>query len=82
MYFFKTKGKQHLDLRGNLILSHNAKLVRTRAKSNAPRYVQNARYITSVGSHKIRSSWAALKFIWGKSTAIDTAVINEENGLK
>lgn len=82
MYFFKTKGKQHLDLRGDLILTHNAQLVRTRARSNAPRYVQNAKYITSVGRYKIRATWAAAKFIWGKSTAIDTAVINKENGLK
>lgn len=82
MYFFKTRGKQHLDLRGDLILTHNATLVRARAKSNAPRYVKNARYILDVSKCKIRATWAAACFIWGKSTAIDTAVINKENDLK
>ena len=48
MYFFKLKGKQMLDLRGDLILTHNDALVKSRIKSAAPAGVRNARYIENV----------------------------------
>ena len=67
MYFFKRKGRQVLDLRGNLILTHNPALVRTRVTSAAPTVVQNVRYISILGLNlrgKIAASRAALAFIW------------------
>ena len=74
MYFFQKGGKQHLDLRGDLILSHNANLVTARVKSSAPRYVNNAKYITDIKSmgfiRKIRATFAAIAFIWGKDQAL------------
>ena len=71
MYFFQKAGKQHLDLRGNLILSHNDTLVKARVKSSAPRYVKNAKYILDINGmgfiQKIRATKAAISFIWGKN---------------
>ncbi len=73
MYFFRKFGKQFLDLRGNLILSHNSELVRARVKSSAPRYVRNAKYIDDITGfrRRWRATWAALRFIWGSSTALE-----------
>ena len=74
MYFFQKRGKQHLDLRGNLILSHNDALVKARVKSSAPRYVNNAKYILDINKmgfiRKIRATFAAISFIWGKNQAL------------
>ncbi len=49
MYFFKHKGKQYLDLTGNLILSHNDHLVKARISSAAPCKVLNGRYVINIG---------------------------------
>ena len=74
MYFYNQKGRQVLDLRGDLILTHNPALVIGRVKSAAPSAVRNARYIAAIPSmgvvRKVRASWAALRFIWGKSEAL------------
>lgn len=74
MYFYNLKGKQALDLRGDLVLTHNAALVIGRVKSAAPSAVRNAKYIADIPSmsvwRKLRASWAALRFIWGKSEAL------------
>lgn len=71
MYFHLRKGRQVLDLRGDLVLTHNAALVVGRVKSAAPSSVRNARYICAIPSmgvvRKVRASWAALCFIWGPS---------------
>lgn len=76
MYFFLEKGKQVLDMRGDLVLTHNPALVVGRIKSAAPRAVRNARYIEDVRGltfwGKLRASRAALRFIWTrKSEALD-----------
>ena len=85
MYFFKHKGKQILDCRGVLILSHNKDVIRTRTKNNGPRGVRNAKHITDIPNlkffRKIRATWAAACFIWGKSQAMEVMDINKENGL-
>ena len=44
MYFYMEKGKQYLDLRGDFILTHNDKLIKTRTKSAAPAKAVNADY--------------------------------------
>ncbi len=71
MYFFFKGGKQHLDLRGDLILSHNDALVKCRVKSSAPRFVSNAKYILNIKKmgfiRKIRATLEAISFIWGKN---------------
>lgn len=70
MYFFLEKGKQVLDMHGDLVLTRNPALVVGRIKSAAPRAVRNAQYIEDVTRltvwGKIRASRAALRFIWSK----------------
>lgn len=74
MYFYNQRGRQVLDLRGDLVLTHNPALVVGRVKSAAPSAVRNARYICAIPSmgvvRKMRASWAALRFIWGPSQAL------------
>jgi hypothetical protein len=86
MYFFKHKGKQFVDFRGNLILSHNPVLVRARSRNNAPRYAKNAHYVPDIPKlnffRKIQALWLAFRFIFGKSQRIDTEIIDKENDLK
>ena len=86
MYFYKHKGKQILDLRGTLVLSHNKDIVRTRTKNNGPRRVVNGLTIRDIPNlkffRKIRATWSAACFIWGKSQAMEPKQINEENGLR
>lgn len=69
MYFFKKKGKQHLDLQGDLVLTHNKNLISTRNKSASVRYVHNGKWIGKLrgkGSFwlKVRASFYTLWFIW------------------
>lgn len=67
MYFYKRKGKQHLDLKGNLILSTNDDLIAIRTSSAGPRDAENAHYCLIRGAtkrQKIRALWACVKFIW------------------
>lgn len=76
MYFYKLKGKQMLDLRGDLVLSHNDGLVVARYKSASPKGVRNATYVVGIPKlstwGKINASLAALRFIWtAKSQALD-----------
>ena len=74
MYFYHLNGKQMLDLRGNLILTHNDALIKGRVKSAAPRGVCNVKYV-KVGSlkflGKIKATFHAVRFIWGASEALD-----------
>ena len=82
MYFFRKKGKQILDLRGDLVLTHNASLVMSRVKSNGPRIARNARYVLlrSLGFFgKIKASYHAIRFIWGPDTSITLEEL-ESNG--
>jgi hypothetical protein len=80
MYFYRLNGKQILDLRGDLVLTHNDDLVKARVKSAAPRGVRNPKYIliadlTFLG--KIKAVFYAARFIWGASEALDA----DEGGL-
>lgn len=86
MYFFKQNGKQILDLRGNLVLSHNEELVRVRTKNNGPRQVKNGYYVKDIPNlkffRKIRASMVAIRFIWGPSKAMNAKEIGRGYGLK
>lgn len=79
MYFFLKSKKQYLDLTGNLILSHNDRLVKVRTKSAGPTKVLNSKFVLNCGQltfiGKLKATKIALKFIWGKPnplTAEDT----------
>lgn len=83
MYFYKQKGKQVLDLRGDLILSHNPALVRGRVKSAAPAAVRNATYVENIPMMGFRAKLAAtriaLRFIWSRENqALDADTIEAE----
>lgn len=82
MYFFKKGGKQILDLRGDLVLTHNDALVKGRVKSAAPASVRNAKRIEDIPNlgfwGKVKASRAALKFIWGTSQALTAETIETE----
>jgi len=67
MRFYFDKGKQHLDLSGNLILSSNPEFISAPAKSAAPR-VHRARYIMVARLstlQRVRASYITLRLIWG-----------------
>lgn len=82
MYFYKEKGKQILDLRGDLVLTHNDALVKGRVKSAAPSAVRNAKRIEDIANmsliRKLRASFAAIRFIWGASQALTKEAIDTE----
>lgn len=82
MYFFKKGGKQILDLRGDLVLTHNDALVKGRVKSAAPSSVRNAKRIEDIPNlgfwGKLRATKAAIAFIWGPSQALTAETIETE----
>lgn len=82
MYFYKQKGRQILDLRGDLILTHNDALVKGRVKSAAPAGVRNAFYIEGIPAMgfvaKLRASRVALSFIWGADRSLRKETIEAE----
>lgn len=82
MYFFQKSGKQHLDLRGDLILTHNDALVKARVKSSAPRFVSNATYIMGIPKmgfwSKLKATRAAIAFIWGADKSLTSETIDKE----
>lgn len=70
MHFHLKKGRQILDLSGNLILSKRDDLVTSFPSSAGPKRVRFAHYVP--GLHKagiigkLKASRAALRFIWGR----------------
>ncbi len=69
MYFFLKKGKQHLDLKGDLIISHNDALVKTRNKSAAPVSINSPDgYILNLGKlrffRKVQATLNIIVFVW------------------
>jgi len=70
MYFYKKDGKQCLDLKGDLILSFNDELIKSRVKSAGPKTVKAPHgYILNLGKAKFfRRIFVTLQvivFIWG-----------------
>lgn len=69
MYFSKCKGKQTLDLKGNLILSKNAELVAAASKSSSPNFSTNPHYVLLAKLNrrqKLVAMWVAFNFIWSE----------------
>lgn len=70
MHFHKEKGRQVLDMSGDMVLTFNKDLVSARSKSAAPQVVRRATYICDMGRltlrGKIATSFRALAFIWGR----------------
>ena len=82
MYFYKKGGKQVLDLRGDLVLTHNDALVKGRVKSAAPASVKNAKRIEDIANmgfvRKVKATFAAIGFIWGENQALTKETIDNE----
>jgi len=82
MFFYKKNSQQFLDLRGDLILTHNKNVIATRIKSAAPAAIHNARYINDIPRmswyRKLKTTIAVIKFIWGKNHSLDKFVIDNE----
>lgn len=74
MYFFLEKGKQILDLKGNLILSHNDELVKSRVSSASPKAIRNPLYILNIKSmnffRKLQTTYVVIHFVWGRNQAL------------
>ena len=70
MYFFLSKGKQYLDLTGDLVLSSNDRLIKARSKSAAPVKALNAKFVLNCGDltfiGKLKATILVLRFVWGK----------------
>lgn len=74
MYFYKKNGKQHLDLKGDLIITHNDALIKTRSKSAGPRKATNAKYILAgklTFIQKIEACFKVIGFIFGKQEPLN-----------
>lgn len=72
MHFFKSSGKQHLDLAGDLILTHNKDLVSARSKSAGPTKVLNSKYVLLSALtrwQKVKVTFRVIGHIWGRSEA-------------
>lgn len=69
MFFYKDNGRVRLDCTGDFILTRNDSIVRADRKHAAPMAVSNVTGVTGVGQfgfiHKLRATFAALRFIWG-----------------
>lgn len=82
MYFHTVQGKQSVDFRGDLLLTHNTAPIKSRNKSAAPRQIKNIKHIDDIARmgvwRKLRASRLALAFIWGSSQELTREVINEE----
>ena len=79
MYFYKEQGKQHLDLTGDLIITHNRNIITARVPSAGPSKVKHAQYIEARKLNlmgKLRATVVALLYIWGKQPSIEEEVGN------
>jgi len=69
MYFYLENGKQCLDLKGDLIISHNDELAKVRVPSAGPKKISAPDgYILNLGKlkffRKIRATFNIIKFVW------------------
>lgn len=81
MYFYKKQGGRGLDLRGDLILTHNADLIRSKSRKSAPDWVRHARWIP-LGRRgiwrRIVATVHAVRFIWSKPKPLTRDRIEKE----
>ncbi len=81
MYFYLEKGKQVLDLKGDLILSFNDKLAKARVKSAGPVKIKSPDgYVLNIGKFtffkRLRLTFNVIGFIWGKDQELRRVVTN------
>ncbi len=71
MYFYRNGKEQVLDLKGDLIISFNNALVKTRSKSAGPKTIKSPDgYILNVGKagfiKRIGVTLKIIAFVWGR----------------
>ena len=66
MVFKKVKGKQHLNVHGNLVLTKNAQLVTVTVPSAMPAVIQGGEHAFVRKGNRLRATLTALNFIWSK----------------
>lgn len=66
MLFTKQKGKQHLNMHGDLVLTKNEKLVTVTVPSAMPHLIQGGGHAYVRKGSRIAATLTALQFIWGK----------------
>ena len=69
MLFLKKQDKRYLNMQGNLILTFNDVLVRANVGSAVPK-IYNGMFVQISIAGRIRSTFAALKFIWGPNQGL------------
>ncbi len=82
MYFYRKQGKQHVDFRGDFILSHNDAVIVSRSKSAGPFKAHNGLHVTGIRRRhwraKLVATFAAIRFIWGADTSLRPKVMDAE----
>jgi len=81
MYFYRNGKEQILDLRGDLIISFNDSLVKTRSKSAGPKTIKSPDgYILNVGKagfiKRIGVTLKIIAFVWGNDKELVEADTN------
>lgn len=73
MHFYKNHGKQILNMKGDLIVTHNKDVVSALSKSAGPSQVLNARFLPNVGElrfiDKLEVILIVVKFVFGEDKA-------------
>lgn len=68
MHFYMDSGKQCLEMRGDLILTHNDNIVTSKVRSAAPTHIYNYRCVRVQELKRLRQKfkalWACAKFIF------------------
>ena len=81
MYFYKKNGKQYLDMRGDLVLSHNNALIKKRTPSAGPYKAVNGRSALNIKRlsfvQKIKLSLIVIGFIWGRDQELKNPKVEE-----
>lgn len=87
MYFYLDNGKQVLDLKGDLILSFNDELVKTRVPSAGPKQIKAPDgYVKNIGKagffKRIGITFRIIGFVWGKNKELKREDTNHRESYR
>lgn len=86
MYFYLKNGKQHLDMQGDFVISHNNVLVKARIGSAAPRFVHNVNQVLNVSKltfiNKLITTIRIIMFVWGADKALTPQMTRKNNPVR
>lgn len=82
MHFYKKNGKQLLNMRGDIVLTHNKDVLSAFPKSAGPKRVSNVRFIPNVSKlgffAKLKAIFIVVCFVFGRDKSLPFE--NIENG--